>query len=40
MSSALGPSCDIVSFTVSGVVGSSFDLQSTFEVEHISMYLI
>lgn len=35
MSLALGPGCEIQSFTVSGIIGSSFDLQSTFEVEHI-----
>ncbi|KAK3915162.1 F-box only protein 22 [Frankliniella fusca] len=36
LSLALGPKCDVLSFTVSGVIGSSLDLGSTFEVEHIS----
>lgn len=36
MSLALGPKCDLMSFTVSGVIGTSLDLKSTFEVENIS----
>ncbi|XP_026288729.1 F-box only protein 22 [Frankliniella occidentalis] len=36
MSLALGPKCTLLSFTVSGVIGTSLDLKSTFEVEHIN----
>ena len=40
MSMALGPKCEIISMSVSGIVGSSQDLQSTFEVENISKLLL
>lgn len=36
LSLALGPKCELMSFTVSGIIGTSLDLKSTFEVENIS----